>query len=161
MPERPNQGWSADFVSGALYNDVRFRTFNVLNNFNRETLAIEVDTSLPSARLVRVFEQVKAERGLPDVSRTDNGFEFLSEIFTQWCADNEVLIDYIEPSKPNQNACIERFNRTDRDEVLNTWLFASLDEIREISWAWRLEYKEERDHDSLCGLTPAEVLKQA
>ena len=161
VPERPNQVWSADFVSDALYNDVRFRTFNVLDDFNREALAIEVDTSLPSARLVRVLEQLKAERGLPDVLRTDNGPEFLGEVFTQWCADNGVLIDYIEPGKPNQNAYIERFNRTYREEVLNTWLFGSLDEVREISWAWMLEYNEERDHDSLGGLTPAEVLKQA
>ena len=132
-----------------------------MDDFNREALAIEVDTSLPSARLVRVFEQLKEERGLPEVLRTDNGPEFLGEVFTQWCKENGVLIDYIEPGKPNQNAHIERFNRTYRDEVLNTWLFASLDEVREISWAWMLEYNEERDHDKLGGLTPAEVLKHA
>jgi len=87
-PARPNQVWSADFVSDALYHGVRFRTFNVLDDFNREALAIEIDTSLPSSRLVRVFEQLKKERGLPDVLRTDNGPEFLGECFTTWCKDN-------------------------------------------------------------------------
>ncbi len=82
-PSKPNQVWSADFVSDALYHGVRFRTFNVLDDFNREALTIEIDTSLPSQRLVRVFEQLKKERGLPDVLRTDNGPEFLGECFNQ------------------------------------------------------------------------------
>jgi len=161
VPAKPNQVWSADFVSDALYNGVRFRTFNVLDDFNREALAIEIDTSLPSARLVRVFEQLKEERGLPDVLRTDNGPEFLGEVFTDWCEKNGVMIDYIEPGKPNQNAYIERFNRSYRTEVLDTWLFRDLDEVREITWAWMLEYNEERDHDSLGGMTPAEALEKA
>ncbi len=148
-------------MSDALYKGVRFRTFNVLDNFNREALAIEIDTSLPSERLVRVFEQLREERGLPDVLRTDNGPEFLGEVFVGWCEKNGVMLNYIEPGKPNQNAFIERFNRSYRNEVLNTWLFRDLDEVREITWAWMLEYNEERDHDGLGGLTPAEVLANA
>ena len=161
VPQKPNQVWSADFMSDALYNGVRFRTFNVLDDFNREALAIEIDTSVPSQRLVRVFQQLKAERGLPDVLRTDNGPEFLGEVFTDWCRANGVMIDYIEPGKPNQNAFIERFNRSYRNEVLDTWLFRNLDEVREITWAWMLEYNEERDHDGLGGLTPAQALENA
>jgi len=161
VPTQPNQVWSADFMSDGLYSGLRFRTFNVLDDFNRESLAIEIDTSLPSRRLVRVFEQLKAERGLPDILRTDNGPEFLGEAFTDWCRYNGILLAYIEPGKPNQNAYIERFNRSYRQEVLDTWLFRDLDEVREISWAWMLEYNEERDHDSLNGRTPAEALHQA
>lgn len=161
VPARPNQVWSADFMSDALYNGVWFRTFNVLDDFNREALAIEIDSSLPSRRLVRVFEQLKAERGLPDVLRTDNGPEFLGEAFLSWCEANGILIDYIEPGKPNQNAYIERFNRSYREEVLDTRLFRTLDEVRELTWAWMLEYNEERDHDGLNGLTPAEALQLA
>jgi len=161
VPGRPNQVWSADFMSDALYNGVRFRTFNVLDDFNREALAIEIDTSLPSSRLVRVFEQLKSERGLPDVLRTDNGPEFLGETFVGWCSAHGIMIDYIQPGKPNQNAYIERFNRSYREEVLDTWLFRDLDEARELTWAWMLEYNEERDHDGLSGLTPAEALQQA
>ena len=161
VPDRPNRVWSADFMSDALYSGVRFRTFNVIDDFNREALAIEIDTSLPSERLVRVFEQLEAERGLPDVLRTDNGPEFLGEKFTDWCDKHGIFIDYIEPGKPNQNAFIERFNRTYRTEVLDTWLFRNLTDVREITWAWMLEYNEERDHDGLGGLTPAEVFENA
>jgi putative transposase len=146
-------------MSDGLYNGTRFRTFNVLDDFNREVLAIEIDTSLPSARLVRVFEQLKKERGLPDVLRTDNGPEFLGEVFVEWCKANGIFIAYIEPGEPNQNAYIERFNRSYRTEVLDTWLFTNLAEAREITWAWMLEYNEERDHDSLNGKTPDEVYR--
>ena len=131
----------------------------MLDDFNRE--ALEIDTSLPSRRLVRVFEPLKSERGLPDVLRTDNGPEFLGQVFTDWCDDNGIMIDYIEPGRPNQNAFIERFNRSYRNEVLDTWLFRNLDEVRELTWAWMLEYNEERDHDGLGGLTPAEALQLA
>lgn len=158
-PVRPNHVWSADFMSDGLYDGTRFRTFNVLDDFNREALAIEIDTSLPSARLVRVFEQLKEERGLPDVLRTDNGPEFLGAVFVDWCKHHGISIDYIEPGEPNQNAYIERFNRSYRTEVLDTWLFRNLAEVKEISWAWMLEYNEERDHDSLGGMTPDEVYR--
>ncbi len=161
VPQAPNRVWSADFMSDTLYCGMRFRTFNVLDDFNREALAIEIDTSLTSERLVRIFEQLREQRGLPDMLRTDNGPEFLGAAFTEWCAENGIFIDYIEPGKPNQNAYIERFNRSYRTEVLDTWLFRSLEEVREITWAWMLEYNEERDHDSLGGMTPAEALQQA
>lgn len=146
-------------MSDGLYGGTSFRTFNVIDDFNREALAIEIDTSLPSARLVRVFEQLKAERGLPDVLRTDNGPEFLGAVFVNWCEEHGIFINYIEPGEPNQNAYIERFNRSYRTEVLDTWLFRNLTEAREISWAWMLEYNEERDHDSLGGMTPDEVYR--
>ena len=133
----------------------------MLDDFNREALAIEVDTSLPSRRLVRVFEQLKAERGLPDVLCTDNGPEFLGEAFVSLCEKNGILIDYIEPGKPNQNVFIERFNRSYREEVLDARLFRNLDEVRELSWAWMLEYYDECDHDGLGGLTPIEALNHA
>lgn len=159
VPARPNQVWSADFMSDALYNGMRVRTFNVIDDFNREALAIEIDTSLTSQRVIRVLEQVEVERGLPDVLRTDNGPEFLGEAFVNWCRDQGVMIDYIEPGKPNQNAYIERFNRSYRNEVLDAWIFTSLEEMREATWAWMLEYNEERDHDAL-GMTPAEALQR-
>lgn len=157
----PNQVWSADFMSDALYGGVRFRTLNVIDDFNREALAIEIDTSLTSTRLIRVLGQLKEERGLPDVLRVDNGPEFLGEAFTEWCRTEGIFIDYIEPGKPNQNAYIERFNRSYRNEVLDVWLFRNLDEAREITWRWMLAYNEERDHDGLGGLAPAEVLYRA
>ncbi len=93
--------------------------------------------------------------------RTANGPEFLGEAFVSLCEENGILIDYIEPGKQNQNAFIERFNPSYREEVLDTWQFRNLDEVREFSWAWMLEYNEERDHDRLGGLTPIEALNHA
>ena len=160
VPQRPLQVWSADFMSDALYRGPRFRLFNVIDDFNRESMAIEVDTSLRAERLVRVLDRLKVERGLPDVLRVDNGPEFLGQVFVEWCQTNGILINYIEPGKPNQNAFIERFNRSLRNEVLNLYLFRSLDEVREIVSQWRRQYNEDRPHDALGGLPPVVYAKQ-
>ncbi|GAB5501280.1 MAG: hypothetical protein PsegKO_35910 [Pseudohongiellaceae bacterium] len=161
VPACPDTVWSADFMSDQLWSGKRFRTFNVTDDFNREILHIEIDTSITSQRLVRVFEQIKQQRGLPEVLRTDNGPEFLGESFTSWAKENRMAIQYIQPGKPNQNAYIERFNRTYRDEVLNQYLFTSLEHVREATWQWMLEYNEERPHDSLGDLTPVEARLQS
>ena len=160
VPRLPDTVWSADFMSDALVCGRRFRTFNVVDDFNRELLHIEVDTSITSARLVRIFEQLKRDHGLPQVLRTDNGPEFLGESFVQWAKANAMAIQYIQPGKPNQNAYIERFNRTFREEVLDQHLWASIDDVREAAWWWMLEYNEERPHDSLGDMTPVEYRQQ-
>ena len=156
VPRLPDTVWSADFMSDTLACGRCFRTFNVVDDFNREALHIEVDTSITSARLVRIFEQLRQERGLPQVLRTDNGPEFLGEAFVSWAKSAGMAIQYIQPGKPNQNAYIERFNRTVRDEVLDQHLFVRLDDVREAVYWWMIEYNEERPHDSLANLTPAE-----
>lgn len=157
-PIQPNQTWSADFMSDSLYARKRFRTFNVIDDFNRELLHIEIDTSITGRRLIRVFERLRYERGLPKTLRTDNGPEFLSGEFVAWAESVGMHIQYIQPGKPNQNAYIERFNKTYRTEVLNLYLFRNLTEVREITYWWKLTYNEERPHDALDGLTPLEFL---
>jgi putative transposase len=124
-------------------------------------VAYKIDTSITSARLVRVFDQLRQQHGLPQVLRTDNGPEFLGEVFTSWAKSAKMAIQYIQPGKPNQNAYIERFNRTYRDELLDQHLFASLDDVREATYEWMMEYNEERPHDSLADLTPMEARQQA
>jgi len=119
VPQHPNQVWSADFMSDALHAGNRFQTFNVIDDFNRECRAVEIDTSITGRRLIRVFERLRTERGLPDVLRTDNGPEFLSGDFVAWAESVGMFIQYIQPGEPNQNAYIERFNCTYREEVLN------------------------------------------
>lgn len=161
VPALPDTVWSADFVSDALADGRRFRTFNVVDDFNREAVHIEVDTSITSPRLVRVFEALQRERGLPQVLRTDNGPEFLGEIFTSWAKQAGMAIQYIQPGKPNQNAYVERFNRTYRDELLDQYMFASLDDVREATYWWMMEYNEERPHDSLDDMTPVEARLQS
>jgi putative transposase len=161
VPRLPDTVWSADFMSDALACGRRFRTFNVADDFNREILHIEIDTSITSTRLIRIFEQLKAERRLPQVLRTDNGPEFLGEAFVQWAKAAGMAIQYIQPGKPNQNAYIERFNRTFREEVLDQHLFLRLDDVREATWWWMQEYNEQRPHDSLGELTPVEFRQRA
>lgn len=159
-PPEPNQVWSADFMSDALYASSRFRTFNVIDDFNREVLAIEIDTSITGRWLIRVFERLRSERGLPDVLRVDNGPEFLNAEFVTWAEEAGMLIQYIQPGKPNQNAYIERFNRTYRNEVLDLYLFLTLAEVRETTHWWMIEYNEETPHDSLADLTPQEFMDE-
>ena len=131
-----NVGWAVDFMSDTLYGGRRFRTFNLLDEGVREVLAIEVDTSLPAERVIRVLEQVTAWRGHPQTIRLDHGPEFLADRFVGWCADRGIALHYIHPGKPNQNAVVERCNRTFRHEVLDAYVFESLDQVREISAEW-------------------------
>ena len=150
----PNEVWAIDFMSDSLYQGRRFRTLNVLDEGVREALAIEIDTSLPALRVIRTLEQLQAWRGLPKAIRLDNGPELTSEDFTQWCADRGVELRFIQPGKPNQNAFIERFNRSYRTEVLDGWLFESLEQVRQITHDWLRSYNEDRPHDALGSLPP-------
>jgi putative transposase len=147
-------------MSDALYAGNRFRAFTVIDDFNREAVASEIDTSITAKRLIRVFERLRVTRGLPDVLRVDNGPEFLSSEFVTWAESAGMLIYYIQPGEPNQNAYIERFNRTYREEVLNLYLFESLIQVREITYWWMIDYNEHRPHDSLGDLTPSEYMEQ-
>lgn len=154
VPEAPSEVWSADFMSDALYHGTRFRTFNIIDDFNREVLAIEVDTSLRAERGIRVLDRLKAERELPHMIRVDNGPEFLSQQLHEWGKANRVLIYHIQPGRPTQNAFIERFNRTYRNEVLNLYLFRSLEQVRELTEEWITIYNEHRPHNALQGVAP-------
>ena len=142
-------------MSDALYVGRRFRTLNVMDEGMREGLTIEIDTSLPGERVVRTLERLCDWRGFPQAIRCDNGPEFTSQVFVDWCHRMAITLRYIQPGKPNQNAYIERFNRTYREEVLNSYLFEDLDDVREITCDWLLSYNERRPHDALGGLPPA------
>lgn len=153
-----NACWSIDFMSDILMNGQRFRTFNVLDDFNREALGIEVDTSLTAARTVRVLERIADWRGYPEKLRMDNGPELVSVAMADWAERHGVELEFIQPGKPTQNSYVERFNRTFRNEVLDFYVFRSLSEVRQITENWRREYNELRPHESLGDLTPAEYL---
>ena len=160
LPIGPDLVWSADFMRDTLYGGRIFRTFNVIDDFNREAVCIEIDTSINSDRLIRIFEAIKEERPLPEVLRIDNGPEFTSGRFGKWAQSQGMILQFIQPGKPNQNAFIERFNRTYRTEVLDAWLFDALDDVREATWHWIIEYNEERPHDALLDHTPHEFLER-
>lgn len=154
IPMSANNTWSADFMADALWSGRRFRTFNVNDDFNRESLRIEIDTSLPSARVIRALDELVELRGAPKRLRLDNGPELISAALHQWAQDHGVELVHIQPGKPTQNAYIERFNRTFRTEVLDRYVFTSLDEVRRMSEDWRHRYNHDRPHRSLGGLSP-------
>jgi putative transposase len=160
VPAAPNQVWSIDFMSDALMDGRRFRLLNVLDDFNRESLAIEADTSLPSLRVIRVLERLLKERGKPANIRVDNGPEFISHKLEEWCREKQITLQFIQPGRPMQNAYIERKNGSIRRELLNAYLFYSLSEVRIMCEEWRQDYNQERPHKALGYLSPLRYLDQ-
>jgi putative transposase len=152
----PNKRWSMDFMSDTISSGRRFRCLNILDEFNRESLAQYPSHSIPAVRVIEVLERLREQRGLPDVIVTDNGSEFTSRAFDAWAYARGVRIDFIQPGKPIQNCFIESFNGTFRDDCLNMHWFTSLADAAQTIEAWRREYNEARPHSSLGGLTPAE-----
>ena len=147
--------WSLDFMDDSLWSGRRFRVLNVLDEGVREGLAIEIDTSLPAKRVVRVLERLAELRGFPGALRMDNGPELIAQELLDWCERNGVEPWHIQPGKPDQNAYIERYNRTFREEVLNAYVFDDLNQVHEISTEWLQIYNEERPHDALGRQPPA------
>ena len=145
-------------MSDALWGDRRFRTFSVVDDFNREGLAIEVDFNLPAPRIVRTLDRIAAERGYPRKLRLDNGPEMVSVTLADWAEQHHVILEFIKPGRPMQNGFIERFNRSYREAVLDMFVFQSLSEVREQTALWLKEYNEERPHKSLGHQTPREYL---
>jgi putative transposase len=160
IPTQPNQTWSIDFISDALVDGRRFRMLNVIDDYNRESLAIEVDTSLPSLRVVRVLTKLINQRNKPVHIRVDNGPEFISHKLQQWCDENKITLQYIQPGRPMQNAYIERNNGSLRRELLNAYLFYSLAEVRIMTEQWRADYNTERPHKALGYQSPVKYAEQ-
>ena len=162
VPADANQTWSLDFMSDTLSDGRTFRTLNVIDDYNREALWIEVDTSLPAERVVRVLEQLLFWQGKPNTIRMDNGPELISQRLAEWAQEHHIELAHIQPGKPAQNAYIERFNRTFREDVLDAYLFDDLQEVREITQQWLEDYNIIRPHEALQGLPPRQfALQQA
>lgn len=151
-----NDRWSMDFVSDQLADGRKIRTLNIVDDHTRECLAIEVDTSLSGFRVCRVLDRLVADRGHPARIITDNGPEFTSKVLDRWACEHCVELQFIQPGKPVQNAFVESFNGTFRNECLNEHWFISLQEAKELIEAWRVDYNTERPHSSLGGKTPGE-----
>jgi putative transposase len=145
-----------DFMSDSMVGGRRFRTFNLIDDCTREVLAIEIDTSLSSKRIIRTLERVILDRGKPNIIRTDNGPEFTSKDLELWARDHEIKIQFIQPGRPMQNGYIERFNRIYRESILDAYLFFELDQVRTLTEEWMDEYNLRRPHESLGNLTPNE-----
>jgi putative transposase len=156
LPARPNQQWGIDFVSDTLAWGRRIRLFTVVDVFTREVLAIEVDTSLPGGRVVRVLERLAVERGAPDEIVLDNGPELAGKALDQWAYERRVQLRFIEPGKPIQNAFVESFQGRLRDECLDRHWFVSLADARHTVEAWRQDYNRVRPHSALGYRPPVE-----
>jgi putative transposase len=159
-PTDRNEIWAVDFMQDALYSGRSFRTLNVIDESNREGLAIEIDTSLPSGRVIRLMEQLREQRGLPAAIRLDNGPELRAQAFVDWCEHRGIALRFIQPGAPQQNAFVERFNRTYRHEVLNAYVFENLTQVRLITGEWLPLYNEERPHRALGRLPPLRFAAQ-
>jgi len=160
VPVQANQTWSLDFMSDSLSNGRTFRTLNVIDDYNREALWIEVDTSLPAERVVRVLEQLLSWRRRPARIRMDNGPELISKRLESWASEQHIDLLHIQPGKPAQNAYIERFNRTFREDVLDAYLFDDLEEVRNITERWLEVYNTIRPHEALKGISPRQFALQ-
>jgi putative transposase len=161
VPFAINQGWSMDFMHDQLSDGRNFRLFNVIDDFNREALGIEVDFSLPSARIIRALDQIIEWRGRPMSIRCDNGPENISGLIQEWAQRNGIHLAYIQPGNPQQNAYVERFNRTVRYEWLSQYCWDDLDEVRLFATQWMYNYNHHRPHMALGGFTPKQRLAMA
>ena len=154
--EAKNDRWSMDFVSDQLANGRRFRTLNIVDDYTRESLAIEVDLSLGGERVCRVLDRLIETRGRPNRVLMDNGPEFTGKALDRWGYDRGVKLQFIEPGKPTQNAYVERFNKTYRTEVLDCYVFDSLKEVRDMTADWLHRYNHHRPHEALGRIPPVE-----
>jgi putative transposase len=155
-----NTVWALDFMHDRLYSGRSFRTLNVIDEADRGGLGIDVATGIPAQRVIWFMAQLIEIHGKPLAIRCDNGPELTSDAFTEWCRVKGIEIRFIQPGKPDQNAFIERFNRTYREEVLTPYLFDSIEDVRQITEAWLARYNEIRPHDALGSLPPARYREQ-
>ena len=154
IPLVANEEWAMDFMSDSLSNGKKLRTLNIVDQYNRKCLSIEAYYSIPSSRVIDILEKTIERYGKPKGIRTDNGPEFTSGVFQSWMEKNNINWVKIQKGKPQQNAIIERFNKTYREDILDANIFPSLKELQEITDRWIDEYNNERPHQSLNYKTP-------
>ncbi len=161
VPDAPNMVCSMVSMADRLENGRQFRLLNVLDDFNREGLGIEVDFSLRAERVIRSLNQIIEWRGKPFAIRVDNGPEYVSGKLMEWAANQGIALSHIQSGKPQQNAYVERYNRTVRNEWLDQYIIESIEEAQEFATQWLWAYNNERPNMGPGGVTPAQKLKRA
>lgn len=155
VPVNINESWSMDFMHDQLSDKRSYRLLNIIDDHNREALAMEIDLSLPAERVIRTLEQLIEWRGKPKEIRSDNGPEYISHKLQAWASQRKIKLNYIQPGNPQQNAYVERFNRTVRYDWLNQDIFETLQQVQEKATNWLWHYNNERPNMALGGITPA------
>lgn len=161
VPVAPNATWSMDFMHDQLTDGRTFRLFNVLDDFKREGLGIEADFSLRAVRVIRALDQIIEWRGKPGRLRCDNGPEFISQELEQWADRHGIQLEFIQPGNPQQNAYVERYNRTVRYSWLSQYQFGSISEVQDFATRWLWFYNNERPNKANGGLPPKHMLAAA
>ena len=161
VPNRINAVWSMGFMHDQLADGRTFRLFNVIDDFNREGLGIEVDFSLPTLRVIRTLDRIIEWRGKPEAIRCDNGSEYISETLKAWAKQHGIRIAYIQPGHPQQNAYAERYNQTLRYEWLAQYLFESIAQVQNFAERWLWTYNHEQPNMAIGGITPNQKLAMA
>ena len=161
VPEKPNEVWSTDFMHDQLGDGRSYRLLNIIDDFNREGLGIEVDFSLPAERLIRTLDNIIEWRGKPKAIRNDNGPEYISEKLLSWAKKHDIRILYTQPGNPQQNAYVERYNRTVRYDWLNQYVFSSIEQVQYYASQWLWTYNHERPNMGIGGITPMQKLAMA
>jgi putative transposase len=154
IPLKVNQQWAMDFMSDVLENGVQIRTLNIIDHANRKCVGLQVRKSIPSSEVINILESVIKIHGKPLGIRTDNGPEFRSKEMQQWLFKNDIKWVRIQKGKPQQNAIIERFNRTFREDILDAYIFKNIKETQQITDCWVTDYNEKRPHQALNYKTP-------
>lgn len=160
VPESGNVSWSMDFMHDQLSDGRSVRLLNVIDDFNREALAIEVDFSLPAIRVIKTLEQIIEWKGKPVSIRCDNGPEYSGNTLMTWAKQQDIRLNFIQPGKPQQNAYIERYNRTVRYDWPGQHLFPSLNELQEYATKWQYFYNHQRPNMALNGFTPMQHIQR-
>jgi len=160
IPSTLNECWAMDFVSDQLYNGKRFRTLTLIDLCSRECIALFAEKSITGEIVADVLDGLKHSRGLPKRIKVDNGPEFISKALDAWAYFNKVHLDYSRPGTPTDNAYIESFNGSFRDECLNTNWFLSMEDAKEKIERWKDDYNRLRPHSSLTYLTPQDYARQ-
>ena len=158
VPEAPNEIWSMDFMHDQLSDSRTIRLFNVLDDFNREGSGIEVAFSLPAVRVIRALDRIIEGRSKPKRLRCDNGPEFISQELKAWSEKQGIQLEFIQPGNPQQNAYVERYNRTVRYSWLSQYLFDSIKEVQDYATHWLWFYNNERPNKDNGGLPPVRML---
>jgi putative transposase len=155
VPEHAGDTWSMDFMCDVLMNKRRFRTLNIIDDYNREAIAVEAAYTISALRVTQILERTIHEQGKPNCIKVDNGPVFNSKEFKDWCESRGIIVQFTQPGKPMQNGYIERLYRTFRENILDAYLFEDINQVQVLADEWMEDYNYSRPHEALGSIMPS------